>query len=76
MTTMPGRGPERMTGSHIDPVTNPPSGLLKEIWLTSAPFIPDSGRHLQIQWRIDVVAEQGQLRLGRRTAEIRTFDRA
>ena len=41
MTTMPGRGPERMTGSHISPVTNPPSGLLKEIWPTSTPFIPD-----------------------------------
>ena len=31
MTTMPGRRPERVTGSHIIPVTRPPSGLLKEM---------------------------------------------
>ena len=42
MTTMPGRRPERVTGSHIIPVTKPPSGLLKEMLLTSTPLLVDS----------------------------------
>jgi hypothetical protein len=35
MSTMPGRRLERVTGSHIIPVTGPPSWLLKEMLLTS-----------------------------------------
>ena len=39
MSTMPGRGLERVTGSNNIPVTDPPSGLLKEMLLTSTPSI-------------------------------------
>ena len=39
---MPGRGPERLTGSNNNAVTDPPSGLLKEMALTSTPLSVDS----------------------------------
>ena len=42
MSTMPGRRPERATGSNSNPVTDPPSGLLKEMVLTSTPLFVDS----------------------------------
>jgi hypothetical protein len=42
MATMPGRRFERVTGSHVIPVTKPPAGLLKEMLLTSTPSFVDS----------------------------------
>jgi hypothetical protein len=42
MTTIPGRRPERLTGSNNNPFTDPPSGLLKEMALTSTPLFVDS----------------------------------
>jgi hypothetical protein len=42
MSTMPGRRPERPTGSNSSPVTGPPSGLPKETALTSTPLFVDS----------------------------------
>ena len=42
MSTMPGRRLERVTGSNSNPVTDPPSGLLNEMALTSTPFFVDS----------------------------------
>src|SRR5688572_4448942 len=42
MSTMPGRRPGRLTGSNNKPATDPPSGLLKEMALTSTPLLVDS----------------------------------
>src|SRR5688572_4647611 len=42
MSTMPGRRLERVAGSNNNPVTTPPSGLLKEMALTSTPLVVDS----------------------------------
>src|SRR5688572_4625232 len=39
MSTMPGRRLERVAGSNNNPVTDPPSGLLKEMALTSTPLV-------------------------------------
>ena len=42
MSTIPGRRPERLTGSNNNPVTDPPSGRLKEMALISTPLFVDS----------------------------------
>ena len=42
ISTMPGRRLERVTGSNSNPVTDPPSGLSKEMALISTPLLVDS----------------------------------
>jgi hypothetical protein len=43
MSTMPGRRLDRVTGSNNNPVADPPSGLLKEMALTSTRLGPVRG---------------------------------
>ena len=75
MSTMPGRRLERVTGSNNNPVTDPPSGLPKEMGADLHAVVRGFDRLLQVQWCLDVVCEQASICCGRHASEIGACDR-
>ena len=73
--TMPGRRLERVTGSNINPVTRPPSGLSYEILLTSTPLLVDSTVFCRFSGALTLYANRlrsasvATLKLGRAIAQ-------